>query len=293
MSGVLLSDLERARKTAPGRPDADLVVELARRALGGLGAKPPVAHEILASLRGIARVEETELPWAGCLVPADGGLVIRLRAADSRGRKRFTAFHEIGHTFMPGFAVTAQYRCDPGQPGEKVTGRQRRLEALCDQLAVELLLPRRPFGRDLAGRAPTMALAAELAGRYDASLEATARRMVSLARRPAMLLALEVTAKPSAPRADPLLRVQWAQASGNWPFVPQHKSVPPDSLLGRPLCGPPVDEVSTVAGLSQAPLADIRVSAVLSPYTDAQGRRHARVLAVLSPASATGSDHAA
>ena len=36
----------------------------------------------------------------------------RVRASDNRERKRFSALHEVKHTYLPGFAVT-QYRCDP------------------------------------------------------------------------------------------------------------------------------------------------------------------------------------
>jgi hypothetical protein len=292
MSSELLSDLERARLKSPGRPDADLVITLAQRTLAELGMNPPVSHEILASLRGIVRVEETDLPWAGCLMMEDGGLVIKLREGDGRGRKRFTAFHEIEHTFMPGFAVIPQYRCDPTIPAAPGQPRKGGLEVLCDLGAVELLLPRRAFRKDLRGNRPTMELAGRLAQRYDASLEATARRIVTLRHSRTLLLALEMARKPSAPQEEPKLRVQWVHPSEGWPFVPPHKSVPSDSLLAIPLSGEPVDVIGTLAGLTDPPLANVLVSAVPSPYTDGKGELHERVLALISPAGPAG-DHRA
>ena len=38
------------------------------------------------------------------------------RVGDCWGKKRFTAFHEVEHTFLPGFSIFAQYRCDPVTP---------------------------------------------------------------------------------------------------------------------------------------------------------------------------------
>jgi hypothetical protein len=286
MSGPRLSDLELARRASPGVPDAKLVTELAQRTLDELAMDPPINHEIVASLRDVIRIEQTVIPWAGCLVHHADGLVIKLRVTDSRGRQRFTAFHEIKHTFLPGFTFVTQYRCDPATPLDASRVRDRDLEALCDIGAVELLLPRMAFADDLAGNAPTLDLVEHLAARYDASLEATARRVVALRADPTMLIALEPARKPSAPHAEPRLRVQWVHASGAWPYVPQHKSVPSDSVLARPLSGEPVDETGHIRGLTTAPIRDVRISAGLYPYADDRGEQHMRVLALITPIQA-------
>src|SRR5689334_1801264 len=68
----LLSDLERARLESPGEPDANQVVRLARRALAELDMEPPISHVLMASMRGVSRVEEADTPWAGCLVRENG-----------------------------------------------------------------------------------------------------------------------------------------------------------------------------------------------------------------------------
>lgn len=293
MRTVPLSDLEVARLESPGAPDAQLVISLAQHTLDELAMEPPVSHDIVASVRDIANIEETGLPWAGCLVREDGRFVIRLRAADSHGKKRFTAFHEVEHTYMPGFALAAQYRCDPATPPDAISARDPGLEALCDLGAVELLLPRKDFVTDLDGNTPTVGLASLLAERYDASLEATARRIVTLHPVPTLLIALEPACKPSAPHDEPRLRVQWASGSKGWPFIPRHKSVPADSILAGPLDGDIVSEVGMLTGLTATPIGPVRTSAGLYPYTDRQGDQHMRVLALITPASQPGLHHAA
>ncbi len=279
-----LSDLEVARLDSPGTPDAQLVVHLAQRTLNELAMEPPISHEIVASMRDIINIEEEAIPWAGCLVPSPDGLVMTLRLGDSRGKKRFTAFHEVKHTFLPGFSYRTQYRCDPATPPEVTQVRDHGLEALCDIGAAELLFPRSAFRADLAGNARTLQLVEALADRYDASLEATARRVVSLHPEPTMLIALEPACKPTDPHAEPALRVQWAQSTGRWPFVPKHKSVPDDSPLGRALEGELVDETTSLGILTSTATGRARVSAGLYPYTDDRGEQHMRVLALITPA---------
>jgi hypothetical protein len=277
-----LSDLERARLKRPGVRDDQLVIELARRTLQELGLGPPISPDVVASMRGVARIDEITMPWAGCLLREAGDLVIKVRASDGRGRRRFTAFHEIEHTYMPGFAVAPQYRCDPATPDAESLTRDRPLEALCDVGAAELLLPRTWFTADLEGNAPTIDLVTELAERYGASLEATAWRVVALRRAPTMCLVLEVGCKPSAPRAEPRLRVQRVYASEGWPYVPRQKSVPDDSPLAVPLRGMAVDEVADIAGLTAEPLEGVRISTAAFQYVDEQGVERIRVMALLS-----------
>jgi len=278
-----LSDLDLARLESPGVPDVQLVVRLAERTLNELDMLPPISHEIAASLRDVIRVEEAPIPWAGCLIPAADGLVIRLRVGDSRGKKRFTAFHEVEHTFLPGFSSRAQYRCDPATPLEDARVPDRDLEALCDVGAAELLFPRAVFGDDLAGNAATLDLVERLAARYDASLEATARRLVSLRRDPTLLVALEPACKPSAPGAEPVLRVQWVHAKGEWPYIPRHKSVPEGSPLARALLGEDISETGSIGIETKPPMRRAHVSARLYPYTDDRGEQHMRVLALITP----------
>ena len=289
---LALSDLEQARLEFPGTPDSQLVAELAQDLLQDLGLEPPIDHAIVASMRGVKTIKEAAIPWAGYLAPREDGLTITLRAGDSPGKKRFTAFHEVEHTFMPGFRTQPQYRCDPVTPVSAVPPRNASVEALCDVGAAELLFPRMWFAADLAGNKPTLGLVEQLAARYQASLEATARRLVTLHPTPALLIGLEPGCKPTQPHAEPVLRVQWVHANGSWPYVPRHKSAPESSVFTRALSGERIEELTTLKGLTSTD-TPVHASSRLYRYTDDQGEPHMRVLALITPARSRRAGHAA
>lgn len=285
-----LSELELARLEAPGTSDAQLVIALAQRTLDELAMQPPVSHEIVASMRDIAEITEGDIPWAGCLVPGPAGLRMTLRERDAPGKKRFTAFHEVKHTYMPGFTAVAQYRCDPATPPDETPKRDIGIETLCDLGAAELLFPRATFRADIAGNDATVQLVEDLAARYDASLEATARRLVSLRPEPTMMLILEPACKPSQPNADPALRVQSVKTNDKRLYVPKHKSVSDDGPFGRALRGEPVNEITSLHSVVTRTSARVRVSAGQYPYTDSRGERHMRVLALITSVGLDSSD---
>jgi hypothetical protein len=292
MSPHILSDLERAQLASPGTPDAELVVRLAQDTLDELGLQPAINHEIVASYRDVIRIEEADIPWSGHISRSQEGLVITVRASHPRRRKRFTVFHEILHTYMRGFGVQTQYRCHPGAPSDTLPARDRALEQLCDLGAAELLFPRAPFLDDLTGNPVTLDLVEHLAERYDASLEATARRVVVVHPQPTLLLALEPACKPSQPRAEPVLRVQWHYAGGEWPFVPRHKSVPHNGVFGRALRGELVNETASLGDMTNPTISRAFVSAALYPYYDDNGVNHMRVLALVTRTNSRLSRHA-
>ncbi len=254
--------------------------------------QPPIDHRILASMRGIAAITEEPILWAGFLVPDPAGARMTLRSTDPWGKRRFTAFHEIKHTFMPGFSVE-QFRCDPATPQEAVAVRNKNIEALCDLGAAELLFPRKFFRADLAGTVPSFSLVDDLADRYDASREATALRIVTLHDLPVVLVALETMRKPRDPFGRPKLRVKWAQAANPaMPFIPRYKSVTAAGVFGRALGGEPIDEIATVSILNNSLTRPMKVSARRSSYTDSKGEQHMRVLALLADTQASRAGHA-
>lgn len=274
-----LSLLEWGRLAAPGRSDADVVADLAHKLIARLGLEPPIDHRIVASYQGVARIRTENLPWAGCLIQEDGQLVIQLRAWDTPRRQRFTAFHEVGHTFLPGFSVGTQYRCDPA-PG---LARRSPDEVLCDVAASELLFPRSIFVDDLEALPFGLDSVQSLAERYEGSLEATARRFVDLWPEPALLVVLELRTKPSErgdPDAEPRLRVAYAHGKGSWPFIPRYKSVGDGSLLARALYGEVVQGPSNLDGLVAEDGVAGELSARLFPHADADGLWHHRVIAL-------------
>lgn len=271
-----LSLLELSRRDDPRATDREHITRLAVNIVDELDLKPPIDPQVVASFQGVARIEEATTPWAGCLVPEDGKLVIKVRASDNRRRQRFSALHEVGHTFLPGFNLQVQYRCDT----DRASARDPD-EVLCDAAASELLFPRRYFTLEMGGLNFGIMAVQELADKYDASLEATARRYVDLWPEPAMLVVLEKAIKPierQRPQAEPKLRVQYAYAVGRWPFVPRHKSVREGSVLSRVLDQRRVEGDSDLDGLSEKPEHAVEVSALSCPFPDRQGTIHERVL---------------
>lgn len=278
----MVSDLERARLTRPGATDAELITELTGRMLEELGLTPAVDPAIVASFRDVVRIEEADIDWSGHITRTPGGLVITVNAAHPRPRQRFTALHEVVHTLLPGFSMRTQYRCQPGVAESQVHPGDPDLERLCDIGAAELLFPRAAFLDDLTGRPATSALVRDLATRYDASLEATVRRIVTLNPAPTLFLALEVSCKPTRPDDEPVLRIQYHYSSGSWPFIPKYKSAPEDSAFVRAVANGSADEATSLSWLTGSAMDNVQVSAIYSPYYDNKGEYHMRVLALIT-----------
>ena len=181
-----LSLLEQARIDVPNVTDEDRVALLAAQLVEEMGSSPPINLEMIASWQGVSKIEVEDIPWAGCLINDGGHVVMKLRRRDPRRRRRFTGFHEVGHTFCPGFRLEAQFRCAPN-----VIPARPNIEGLCDVVASELLFPRRLVEADLARAEFGLTAVGELADRYDGSLEAAAHRFVNLWPEDSLLLVLE------------------------------------------------------------------------------------------------------
>lgn len=276
MENQQLSLFEQLSQVEPALSDEEIVRRLCEDLLDESAAAPPVNVELLASMRGITRVEQRLQPWSGVLARERGGLVVGVRALDGVARQRFTVLHEAGHTLLPGFADTRQYRC---------SGPKTREEQLCDIAASELLLPRRFFVGDLRQAAPGLEGIESLAASYEASIEATALRAVDLQRDAAMLLVFRVAHKPSErgheDEHEPKLRMSWSHGRGGWPYMRQHKSVSDGSPIQRAHEGELVDEVGTLGDLVGGEPGPVMISA----------RRYGndgRVLALVQPARMRG-----
>lgn len=272
-----LSLLEQSRLATPGISDEDHVVLVAERLTRELSLKPPLGVDIVASAQGISRVEIVDQPWAGCLATANGRLVIRLRNTDPEVRQRFSGFHEVAHTFLPGFALRTQFRCDPGDARRSVE------EHLCDVGASELLFPRRFFAQDLRSAAFGMDTVELLADKYQGSLEATTRRVVDLSPCDSLMVVLEVRKKPSErwdSSAVPRLRVRYSHGRGQWPFIPRHKSVSRGGIPERCLSQGLAKGQSQLDGLVPEFEDTVGVSALACPFLDSDGLQRKRVIAL-------------
>jgi hypothetical protein len=275
VNGSLLSDLEVARLERPTESDVDHVRRLARETVRELELVAPVDPALVASFRGITRIEEVDQPWAGCLTHEGNETVARIRARDNTRRKRFTTFHEVEHTYLPGFAVT-QYRCDPAPANNR--SEKASLERLADIGASELLFPLAQFTADLAGNRLDFDLVEDLAEVYEGSLGAAAIRAVTTSPRESLLICVEPAVKPTEPDAEAVPRILWSAGNGAWPFVPRHKSIPANSPIHRAMQGELVDEICDLAGITDPPIDHVDISCRLYPYVDHNGVDRARVL---------------
>lgn len=269
-----------------GHPD-DLMVRTCAE-LTELDPAVPVDLEVLASIRGVrGPVQVVEMGEAGCIYIDGDHFRIRLRASDPPARRRFTLAHEICHTFFDGTRLHGVVDAEVGRPGQGDD-----VERLCDLGAAELLLPRKPFMASCPA-GPDFDDVERLAEDFDASLEATASRIVALGLGPRQLVRLEpkltmaqarllrrAEVEPSlagmeapAPRAK--LRVCWA--TGGNVFVPPNKSADEESALAACITNGDVDAVED-PGITGGEV--VRVVARHLPYWR-EGTRVDRVLAFL------------
>jgi hypothetical protein len=276
----MASLLQLARGREPRLTDQQHVVALVDGLIAMWDLQPPTSLDVVAGLQGITRIDRAPLPFAACLVPEASGVVIKLRNTDSRARQNFSGFHEVGHTFMPGFELRVQTRCDPGN-----TQIRDDVEVLCDIAASEFLLPRRHLVPDLRDAELTFAAIQEIAARYDASLEATSLRATALWPTPAMFLNLEVRTKPrDKPGARPCLRVNaFVPRTAAWPAIPRHKSLSPNDALQEVLSNDSFSGRSCLEGLTSGD-RQYWVEAAYFPWVDpVGGRLRQRVLAMVTP----------
>ncbi|MGE3795251.1 MAG: ImmA/IrrE family metallo-endopeptidase [Dehalococcoidia bacterium] len=281
-----LSLLEIQRALDPGASDAARVAAIAAGVIAELGEEPPVSLEVVASYRDIRVIRtEPDLPCAGSLTPEPRGLVIRLRASDNPRRRRFSGFHEIGHTFQPGYREATSFRCEALGANRS----REETEKLADVASTELLLPRSFFEADARELPFRLESVIELADRYEASVEATALRYVTLRPQPTLLVVLAPglrKAERADPEARPKLRVLYSAGAAISRHVPRNKSAAEGGPLHRAWLGELVNETGSLADLS---LGDqpLRVSAQPFSYLDPQGVLRERVLALYEPVASS------
>jgi Zn-dependent peptidase ImmA (M78 family) len=267
------SILELERQRRPDAGDVELIETIAQSIVDELVLEAPIDERIVASYQGIDRIDVVDIPWSGVLFTDNNSPRIQVAASDGRRRRRFTCFHETGHTFLPGFRLTTQFRCS--------TGRNRdAAEILSDAGASALMFPRRSFRADLKAAVISPEAVTWLSARYDASMEATMRRIVDYSSSPSVMVVFEKGCRPSQGAGeDPKLRVQYAHASGRWPFIPRHKSVSDRGPIVEALAaGRAAGRVDGLDGLVSAPAA--WVSALDGSYVDRSGTLHERVVAI-------------
>lgn len=237
-----------------GEPDPfDAVRAKARQLVtdytAALGETPPFNVEALASYRGLrASTDAPRFSLDSELAPeADGRVVLRVNRDRPLTRQRFSVGHEVGHTLFPDYHLAV--RCRKGNDRDWADPSDL-LETLCDVAASEFLFPS-PWFTELAGGLMLGADAlAAVATDYQASREATVRRIVEVRPDPLAAVFLSWKLKPTEQRQvkrnrqhlalagfealsgpEPKLRVDYAilndafaQRCGS--HIPKDKSVP-------------------------------------------------------------------
>lgn len=118
-------------------------------------------------------------------------------------RTRFSVLHEIGHYVLP-YHEHAFYICD--EAGLSFNA-QLKLEQQANEFAADLLFMADRFTLEVNSRSVTAATVKELANKYQASFEATARRMVIKHFKPCMLIVFKE--KTSRAKIDSDRQSEW------------------------------------------------------------------------------------
>jgi len=146
----------------------------------------PIPVEELAELAGVSRITP--------LTSGDGfeGMLITNRtksegeifynARSPRQRQRFTIGHELGHMMLPSHRSDL-FKCSQEDMSAYENRRDpaKQMEIEANRFSSELLMPKAVFGaRARALKAPELAHVQALAGDFETSMEATARRYIAL-----------------------------------------------------------------------------------------------------------------
>jgi hypothetical protein len=276
-----LSLLGIERLEQPRKSDAERIADIAARLLEEVEAEPPVDLELVASYRDIATIEVVPMAHAGSLAPAEQGFVMHLRAEDSLRRRRFTGFHEVGHTFQPGYREKTQLRCAARSPLPRSASDP---EALADIAATELLLPRNHFQPLVVASDFSIESVTGLADEFMAGIQASAYRYSAFWPEPTLVLVLEPGLRKEErddPEAEPKLRVvsAWGQPGDAWPYIPKNKSADPDGALVRALNGEVIGKKTGVEELEMPGTGNEEVTARRFDFFDGEQIR-TRVIAI-------------
>lgn len=209
---------------------------------------PPFNLDALASFRGLRHsTDAPEFSKDSEIAPqADGHVVLRVNRDRPLTRQRFSIGHEIGHTLFPEYQVTV--RCRKAADRDWADP-ENLLETLCDVAASEFLFPEPWFHTQVHEMTLCAAGVVQLTKHYEASPEATVRRLVEIHSQPLAAVFFSWKLKPTEirqrandrrqrcmfpddelPEAQPKLRVDYAilndgfaRKFGN--HIPKDKSI--------------------------------------------------------------------
>lgn len=170
---------------------------------------PPYCPLALADIEGIIVREATEdIRSDGRIFHLRDQVYIEYAKGQCRERMRFTVAHELAHTLFPD-CFKRERRRSEAEKGE------RFFEKLCHLGASEFLFPVDDFTGDMGNAPLTAEQLISLAHRYDASIDATAHRMVDLCKFPVSVVFANY--RPCAGKAT-TLSVRYAVSNEVFPF---------------------------------------------------------------------------
>jgi len=190
----------------------------------------PVDLQQLCARLGLRVAVEDLGRLDACLIPAQGGKVIKLNSRVPRPRRRFSLAHEIAH------ALLQLPVAPPPQPSPSVCrgnrAADRTVERLCDAFAAELLMPYTAFRRfALDDTYVSIEGIERLASLFDTSVTAAARRLAETAEAPVVVAMWKPLRREACPDT---LCLTWAQRTAAATrlarfFLPWRASPPPGS----------------------------------------------------------------
>ena len=207
---------------------SQFVIEHADKLISMSGiTRPPFLPDSFAHLQKVKRIIRADLgELDALLLRLENGYLIKLNATQHPFRQNFSCAHEIAHTFLLDTNATAPV-------AKKRTSRSLHLhqlneEVLCNLGAREILMPKSVFS-DYAQRSGfSLQSVPSLAHTFQASITATARRLVEVSPEP--LIAIFWTFRKTPTSSIRKLRVAWSMQSSSARrdrryFVPEFASI--------------------------------------------------------------------
>ncbi len=218
-----------------------------------LGETPPFNVTALASLRGLHWSDDDPRfsPDSEIAPEADGRVVLRINRNRPPTRQRFSICHEIGHTLFPDYHLAVRCR----KRNERMFADPADLlETLCDVAASEMMFPTPWFTDCISSMTLSAQAISQLASDYQASRDATVRRLVELHSDPLAAVFFSWKLKPTEKRQrerdcrqaalfddlsfdpEPKLRVDYAITNPGFDrestnHIPRDKSVPSEGPI--------------------------------------------------------------
>lgn len=189
----------------PGETATDVIRRKARAIVAkarSFWTGPPFCPIALADIEGIIVQEAPcDIRSDGRIFSMAGRVYIQYAVGQCNERKRFTVCHELAHTLFPDWFKRERRR-------SAVEKAEWEFENLCNIAAAEFLFPLEEFTADIGNGILQAVEIKNLAARYEASIDATTRRLVNLCAKPACVIFAQY--RPPKPGAVVSLFVHYA-----------------------------------------------------------------------------------